>query len=278
MKNVFGIDISDPFGQRVFNGDCFRTKRLSDELSGKVHDATELAKTEADEPPANPVMLAFCFGTGLVGAAGLLGAMNALEHEHIGNPLVLFLVAVVMFVACGVIYRFMRKDINSRKSSDTANEYRDMRDRALFLAHSELGIPAGAPRVDILTQMYLVEKNGKIKPSSASGTTHINAAHYIYTYNSNLCIATNYTVFEIPLSSLRSARLEKKKATFPYWTKTERWGSKTYKKYKIGFSEGKYYAKYYSVQIEDEKGEFELLIPNYDFETFSSVTGIRADV
>lgn len=278
MKNVFGIDISDPFGQRVFNGDCFRTKRLSDDLSVKVHNAIELAQTEAEDPPANPVMMAFCIGTGFVGAAGLLGALNALEYEHIGNPLVLFLVAVVMFVICGVIYRFMRKDIESRKDSTIANECRDVRDRAVFLAHQELGIPATAPTIDFLTQMYLVEKNGKIKPSVASGTTHINAAHYIYTQEGNLCIATNYTVFEIPLSSLRTASLQKKKATFPNWTKKERWGTKTYKQYKIGFAEGKYYAKYYAVQIEDSRGSFELLIPNYDFETFSSVTGIRADV
>lgn len=278
MKNFFGIDISDPFGKRSFNGECFRTKRLSEELTVRLQNAKELAKQKTEDPPANPLMLGVCIGTGLVGAAGLLGALNALEYEHIGNPMVLFLVAVVMFVICGVIYRFMRKDIESRKDNNTANEYIEMRDKAVFMAHQELGIPFNVRTIDFLTQMYLVEKNGKIKPSVSSGTTHINAAHYIYTQEGNLCIATNYTVFEIPLSSLRTASLQKKKATFPNWTKKERWGTKTYKPYKIGYAEGKYYAKYYSVQIEDIKGDFELLIPNYDFDTFSSVTGIRADV
>lgn len=277
MKNVFGIDITNPYAQRTFDGDCFLTRSLSDELSQRLHNVTQMASESADEPAANPWLLGGCIGTGFIGVCAVMGALNALEYEHVGSPVALFIIAVVMFAVCVVIYRFMRRDINRRKKSDTANELRRMRDEAVMLAHKELKIPASAQVIDLLTQMYLVEKNGKIKPA-AIGTSYINAAHYCYLSGTSLCIATNYSVYEIPMSSVKDVSLEKKKATFPNWNKEERWGTKAYRKYKISYSEGRYYAKYYRVGICDVKGEFELLIPNYDFERFSLVTGIKASV
>ncbi len=278
MKNVFGVNVSySAISGGSYDGSCFFTKYVSPQTSQHIDYWRNEAQNFKQSTPMNPLLLGGSITAGFIGACSLLGAINALDRDYIGSPLFMFLLAVVLFVACGALWKIARKEQESRVDRSAQQEIKEQVDVVESIVKKELSIPDNAPLVDILTLPYVLDSKGRIKKPANYATTHIAIPCYCYVSNANLCIATSKYVCEIPLSSVRSARLEKKKSSFPEWTKMEKFSAKKYKPFKVTYNpEIGYLCKYYKVEICDIKGEFELHIPGYDFEAFTSVTGISA--
>ncbi len=100
-----------------------------------------------------------------------------------------------------------------------------------------------------------------------------NLDFYVFVNDGGLCFYDLRKVWEIPLSSLKYATFEKKKKSFESWNKKEPYNSEKYKKFKINKGKYDYYfLRIYKVEINDIRGEYHLIIPEYDWETFNSLT------
>lgn len=280
MKNVFGVNVSySASNGGSYDGACFFTRRVSPQTSQYIDYWRNEAQNFKQSTPMNPLLLGACIAAGFIGVCSLLGAMNALDRDYIGSPLFMLVLAVVLFIACGVIWKIARKEQESRIDRSTEQRIKEQVDAIESVVRKELSIPDSAPLIDILTMPYVLNSKGRVKKPANYASTHIAVPCYCYVSGANLCIATSKYVCEIPLSSVRNARLVKKKASFPEWTKTEKFSSKRYKPFKVTYNvETGYMCKYYTVEICDVSGEYELHIPSYDFEAFGSVTGISSEV
>ena len=95
----------------------------------------------------------------------------------------------------------------------------------------------------------------------------LNLPFFVYEEQGSLCIADAEQVWKIPLVSFRRIYQEKKRTSLPAWIKKESYLSEKYKKYKIKKNDlGLVLCHYYRVEIQDERGDFYLLIPNYEAE------------
>lgn len=182
--------------------------------------------------------------------AGILKADVSLSKAYENAPVLIIAapVLLVTFIAFKAFELYRRKIVN--ESVELA-EHITNTEELFSLAKNELGIPENNVEIDVLFTRYVI-KNGK----------------------------DMYERLVIPLSSLGKASLSNKlreRASFSNWNKSEAYNSDTYKKYKITLNDqGSYFCGFYTVEIRDTKGDFCLLIPSYDFENFSALTGVRS--
>lgn len=131
--------------------------------------------------------------------------------------------------------------------------------------------------MNVLAERYVI-KDGKPKRKDIGLTQYVNLSMFAYINGDQLCLDDASSVWEIPLSSIRSIELVKKRVSFPDWTKPEPYDSKSYKPYKITTNQfGHYFARYYCVEISDIRGDFYLLIPEYDGNTFMELMKIHIE-
>ena len=93
-----------------------------------------------------------------------------------------------------------------------------------------------------------------------------------------LCIANMTERWDIPLSSFSRAVLVNKRPNLPAWNKPEPYTDEKYKRYKITTNNfGHYFSRYYRIDIDDGRGKFYLLVPEYDGGTFMELAGIHPE-
>lgn len=141
-----------------------------------------------------------------------------------------------------------------------------------------LGIPADAVSIDVLAEQYTVKKDGALHHKSIGLAEYFNADLRAFAADGNLYLADITTVWEIPLTALRSVTREKKRYNFPNWNKEEAYNAAKYKPFQITTNQfGHYFARCYRAEIADTRGEFYLLIPEYDWEAFTALTHLHQE-
>lgn len=281
MKNFFGIDVTDSKTNSTPESDAFVTKRTSETLKKRIAESNAVDKNFSQKSASAIAGLISIISiiVGLIAARKFIyfafnwGITQALDAHFIS-----FIVLIVCIAACfgGFLYNYHKK--NKVEQSDEFKEHLVSLNNIMNELMDELGVPRTSPILDFLMSKFKI-KNGKLKNVNFGACTHANTALFVYTKDGYLCLANRDEVIEIPLSSLRDAKLSKKKATFMSWNKKEAFNSPKYKKFKITKNDrNEYSAKYYAVEIQDAKGEFELLIPVYDFETFADITHIKCEI
>lgn len=152
-------------------------------------------------------------------------------------------------------------------------------DETVKAAERQLEIPPQAKKIDFLNEVVIRKKNGKEKPLANQFGKYTNYEEYVYVRNGNLCLSDLYTEYSVPLASLKKIRAIRKSASFSPWNKEESPRSPRYRSYRLRTNAyGVIYCKpCYSVWIEDERGEFELLLPNYELESFNSLVHLPVD-
>ncbi len=135
-----------------------------------------------------------------------------------------------------------------------------MRSRLDCASRQELGIPENAADMDIIRVFYQIKK-GREKILENE-----NLSIYAYCQDGSLCLADNTQVFKISFSSIQKVVWVKKRLVLPEWNKEESYNSKTYKPYHIRKNDAEQYTirGYYSLRILEERGEFEVMVPEYD--------------
>lgn len=271
MKNLFGINISD------FDGEIFIAETIPPYIEKKLDDSYE-QREQFEKKASLPVLLSiikiislFC-GTCIT--CGILQSDVSFSEGYRNAP-ELFWAAPICWIVFVVLTLFGRSRVKKTAESEEFANHMESTISAVDEAREYLRIPDDAPEIDILMFQY-TEKNGKIKQKNFFASSYINQNVSIYTKNGFLYMSDIRVVLEIPLSSLKNACIQKGKASFPNWNKETPFNSPEYKQYKIfSNNQGTYFSKYYSIYIQDIRGEFEFFIPVYDIDTFKKVTGIE---
>ena len=90
-----------------------------------------------------------------------------------------------------------------------------------------------------------------------------------------LCLTDNDQVWAIPLSALTKMTWVKKRAVCVGWNKEESEGEYPYKAFVSRRNQyGRYACKCFRVEIHAPQGDYFLLLPGYEQEFFSTLTGL----
>lgn len=276
MTNLFGSNITEDKNNSSTDADIFITKTLNPDIQrrwGNTYAETQSILKNAAPPSWLTVIIFIIF---IVSGFSLLNIFfDALEIGIDGftNSLVRFLLSLLgLAVVAALSYHYNQ---NKKKLLQSVEAVENMQAAESIMneVYADLGIPESAESIDILMGKYKISK-GNVKEVNFSSFSHYNFSVSAYIKNSMLCLSDLHQVYEIPLNSIKKAELQKKKCSFPEWNKNKPYSSPEYKKYKIVLNGGMYTTKCYRITIEDIKGDFYLLIPNYDMEYFSSLTKV----
>ncbi len=279
MTNVFGWNMAK--GEKVGNvdGAVFVTRTLSDEQNAALDRLAE-NNTNILVQGQLPLPLRIVKGIALFGfwiiLLSILKADVSLAQGYRNAPGLYWAVPICLAVWL-ILFLIGRQRMKRLAADPSLQEHIDIAENLTQMARGVLGIPEDAQSIDVLAERYVL-KNGEVVHKDFNMTNYLNLDLFIFYEDGNLCLADLRQRMDIPLHSIRSMRLEKKRKSFPEWHKDEPSNSPKYKPYKITANQyGHVFSKYYRVEISDAKGEFYLLIPEYDAEIFTEITHIRPD-
>jgi len=277
MRNLFGVnDDNEDFKT---DGEIFITQHIPAELEERLDKASEQDNNfeRTASFPSWFYIIKFILILGAVGFTSGIFQSDVSLAEGYRNAPYIYWITPLLWIALIIMIIFEKSRAKKVYNSEDFSEHMENFIKVIQEAEKYLGIPEDSVNIDILMFRY-TEKNGEQKHKNFPLFSHINLNCKIYIKNENLCLSNASYVMEIPLQSLKSIHMEKKKASFPNWNKNESFNSKTYRPFKIVCNnQGNYFAKYYSVKIEDIKGEFEFFVPNYDIDNLCNLTGLDID-
>ncbi len=277
MTNLFGSNITENKNNYNTDANIFITKTLDPDIQKRwenTYAETQSLLKKAAPPQWLTVVIFIIF---IVSGFSLLNIFfDALEIgiDGFSNSLVRFLLSLLGLAVVVVLAYHYNQNKKKLLQSDEAIQNMQTAENIMNEVYTDLGIPESAESIDILAGKYKISKENVKEVNFSSEFTHYNFSVSAYIRNSMLCLCDLHQVYEIPLNSIKKAELQKKKCSFPKWNKNKPYSSPEYKKYKIVLNGGMYTTKCYRITIEDIKGNFYLLIPNYDMEYFSSLTKV----
>ncbi|MDE5763850.1 MAG: hypothetical protein K2I00_02665 [Ruminococcus sp.] len=279
MKNLFGVNVSDSENSSGFDGEIFITDTLPQYIEKKLDDSFE-QREQFEKKASLPVLLSviktISFFCAVCITIGILKSDVSFSEGYRNAP-ALFWAAPICWIIFFTLKIFGYFRVKKTAESEDFVSHMESTVNAFHEAGEYLKIPENSPEIDVLMFQY-TEKDGKIKHKNSSVCSHFNQSVSVYVKNDSLCMSDVRIVMKIPLSSLKNARIQKKKASFPNWNKELPFNSPEYKKYKItSNNQDIYYSQYYSVSIQDIKGEFEFFVPAYDIDTLKNLTGIEIE-
>ena len=271
-KNVFGIlNTAD----RI-DGEKFIVRSNSPEMLEKLDQISGEAQTlAAQNAPSRRLALLRTLSLALGSILLIFGIMKA---NSVGNfsfagifqtsPVVMaFAVAAILLSV--VLSVLERNRMKKAERVDALDEWRERSKAAQEEAYRALEVPQDAISMDLFTVTY-TQKNGVMR----SGT-YTAFDFRAWVENDCLCLADVESVVAIPLDSLKEISEIVGKTQFYFWNKEESPGSENYRQYHTRRT----YLGAYSVKgvrvahIRSDFGEYELLIPPYELETFLQLTG-----
>lgn len=288
MKNIFGLNKSVSEGE-MFDGASFITASVAEESPASNEENKQVA-------PALPLPLAilqyifvgmFAVALGIWVSSGKTFELMLKSSVYVP---ILMVTGFVGFVAIAIIdiakSKKFAKENGLEKVSDVEEfvELHEVDEEAeaevAAKVRSELGIPEDAIDMDFLSFFYRENANGPypIKPFD-----FMMLEMFAYNDGDCLCIADYNDVYSIPKAAFTSVERIERPITVLGWSKDEGFESEDYAEYEMRETEEGFISIpcYYSAKIsiqndEDETEEFELLIPPYEYESFSALTGLTA--
>lgn len=131
-----------------------------------------------------------------------------------------------------------------------------------------LGVPAEAAEISVIVYLFKIKK-GKRKPFSPFVSFNAHEMK-IYSDGEKLYLADIDSVTAIPFTDIKEIAENKKRSQITEWTKDESFRSKKYKPYKIRSNGYCYFVKTYSLKLNSDGEESEIIIPNYDLQVLQN--------
>lgn len=277
IVNLFGYDVTEDAAHSNTIADTFLIRQIDAQKQTEWENfAQNYAQLEQNmELPLPAKILQFICTMGLaITGTGILSSDNQAESYR-RIPWIYWLCGVFL-VCCIVLYIWRKTREKHAVGSPEHDTLNTQAETLLQQTRQALGIPDDALELDVLAEKF-IRKDGKPKHKSLDGfNDYQNLDLYVYVQNGTLYLADVECVWAIPCTSLRSMERIKQRCSFPKWNKQEPPDSKTYKRFKITTNQfGTLFAHCYRVEIADAKGDFYLLIPDYDAESFTALTGLR---
>lgn len=277
--NFFGFDVTKDAKADEIAGSAFQVRTLSEGMEAEVNAAREKLDQLEEQISLPPLLGIVKTFSGLAFFLILCSTLNAGIVTALQNAWWLELIGL----ACLMIWIVLTvKTWKLQKNVKMPEHFQEQMEDTLWRARQELwatenidALLENAENFDILAETYVV-KNDKPVRKDMGLTMYANLETCAYVEGGTLYLSDVETLWGIPTASLRSITLVKKRVSFPEWNKTEPYNAKCYKPFKITTNQfGHYFSYYYKVEISDAKGEFYLLIPEYDGEIFMQLTKLR---
>ena len=283
MKNIFGLNktLYGETGVEEFDGACFITKSLESEA-----EVEEAPKLEVPKLPLPLSILQYVFVGMFAITLGLWLYSGKSLSEMVQSSLynvIIMAAGLLGFIAISIFEAVQSKKFATKNGIATLSEleeYEDIHDfdeeaeeAAASKVKAELGIPESASDMDFLSFFYREDENGPfpIKPFD-----FMTMEMFAFSDGDNLCIADYNDVYSINKSNIKSIEKIEKETTLLGWSKDEPFDSEKYAEYEISENDEGFIVipYYYSVRIDTNEEEFELVIPPYELEAFKQITDI----
>ncbi len=208
--------------------------------------------------------LLFMFGIFNASSAGKLSFFGVFQ----ASP-VLMILAIVSLASSVAMVVIERNRMKKSERGEALAEWKMRSKEAEKEAYAALQVPQDAISLDLLTATY-TQKNGAVQ-----NVTYTAFDFYAWIENECLCLADVENVVAVPLEQIQGISEVAGKTGFYFWNKKESPQSETYRKYQIRRTFfGGYSVKGVRVaHIRGAFGEYELLIPPYELDTFLRLTG-----
>lgn len=274
-KNVFAMKHVKGDMDVPYDGEMFISQRIDANRQAELDELSEDSDKQLKKlmlPIPLTIVKYICFGLGLLIGVEILTAEVGIREAYQNAPY-LFYIAPALLVVAAVLQIMEVVRRKNTLNSEEYNEHIEDLDAAAQQSIEELNIPEDAPSIDVLAMIY---KEKKDKIVSAHDFTFIPLDMYIYTDEKHLYLADHTTVFRFYRSDLGVISRVNKKASLAFWNKDDDATSKVYKPYKltennVGFV---FMKNYYSLTVNSDFGEYELLFPPYEIEQVASLLGL----
>ncbi len=278
MLNFYGVNVTKGQEREGFAGDVFLTNVLTAEQEAELDaylQATESLENRARLPLPLRIVKGVSWVIWIILLICIFGADVSFAQSYQNAP-GFYWAGGICFVVWLTLYLLERRRMKQVASDPTTEAHFKNAETVAKTAMQILEIPDDAESMDVLADCYTL-KDGVAKHKDCGLTQYQNFDQFVYVQHGCLCFSNLRQVWEIPLSSFRSMHLEKKRISFPEWHKQEGTNSDKYKPYKITPSQNGFFCKYYRIEISDVKGNFFLLLPEFEGELFSKLTHIHPD-
>ncbi len=278
MLNFMGYDVTEDSENETSAGDAFVIRRWEPAASDFRYSEMQYKELEQkfELPPLFGLLKLVCGYGAVMMLFGIL---------RLGNPVQGFRREPAYFVVFCICLAgwlgLLLWEKTRPKQVISSPDYQAMAAEArayLDKGKQALGVPDSAIEVDLLAERYVMQ-NGVPKHKNIDALNeYLNLSFDAFAQDGCLYLADGAELWEISLSSLRRMHRLKPRFCFADWNKTARHNDKKYKPYKITVNQfGSYFAHCFQVDISDIKGDFYLLIPDYDADAFSALTGLHPD-
>ena len=279
MVNLFGADVTDGAENAKFAGSAFVIRRADAAQTAELEDfRVQFAQQERKinlPLPAEIVKTLCWFGWVVILLCAIVSDDVA---EGYRNAPWLYWLCGICFAIWIPLYLWEKRRAKQTIEAPETQALNEQAEKLLRQSCESLGIPESAIDLDILAERFVM-RNGTPKHKSLDGfNDYLNLNLYAYVQDGSLFLADTETIWEIPCSALRSMKIVKQRCSFADWHKSEPYNSGAYKQYKITVNQfGTLFARCFQIEIADAKGDFYLLIPNYEADAFSTLTGLYPD-
>lgn len=264
MKNLFGLQFREELAKDVPDGMPFQSARVSMQQE-QLLEKMEEEKVDLDQKANLPFVLQIIMQISLyIGGLCFLFFLIDIWKRSFQQTLEdkwFVLMAAVILGGISLVL-FLKQRQKNKEAMKTAEETMLMErtKRLEDASRKELGIPESAVHIDVIQTSYELE-NGQEEVYDNE-----NLSLFAYCQEDSLCFSNLVWVFKVPLSSIQKVVWVKEQQLFYQWNKEESYNSQTYKRYRIRKNDGGQYIirGYYSLRISEARGEFEVMVPEYD--------------
>ena len=179
-------------------------------------------------------------------------------------------VAIVIFVPCLVIFIINIIILIKKMKSDAIVAINAKIEELYNLAAQQLDISSSAIKMDIINTKYVLIGTKRVIKK------YDNVDSILWRDNDTIKISNLHYIVSISLESISSVEKVKKKIKFIQWHKEMQPRKGKFKKFKISTKNDiSFIIKYiYIITIEKNGIDYELIIPNYEIDSFKNLTGL----
>ena len=282
MKPFLGIDLTENKKNEEVHGREFLVQELSAAMSqcleSSAEETTETLKKAKLSLPLRIIQYV-CGFSGLLILGGILKADVSFAEGYQNAPALYWIAGICLPIWLVLWLGGKHKEkqvLSTEESTQTISHLEGVSNAS----YSELGVPADANTVDILSFFYKI-KDGEIKVQEKAMQVfqYFNLEYKLFCDEENIYLSSLHEKFAFPRQSLKGIRTVQKHIRLMDWNKEESFNKGIYKEYALTRDNyGCIHCKWYHILEIEHKGEtFGVYIPGYDLPAWEKITGLTAE-
>lgn len=276
LKPFLGIDLTEDKNNTQLHGDALLIQRPSAGLSQALESSSESANATLEKsklPLPLRIIQYVCGFSALLMATGILRADVSLMQGYRNAPWI-YWGAAICAVIWLILWLWSKQKANTVLREEESTMTLSNLERVSRAIYTELGVPADAKQVDILS-FYYKTKDGNIKVCEKGMQIgqYLNPVFHIFSDSDNLYLANLEGKYAFPLSSVVRLHTVRKHIRIAGWNKEEKFNEGMYKQYKLTTDNfGCIHCKhYYILEINFNGESWGIYFPPYELPVFEEM-------